>query len=120
MNNNWIRDFERKQFEEQMVNESRRQNDLLNLQIANQERQRKKEEEKSYKDKIDHLRLALAQASDSRQQEQIQILLDEAQADYESYLERKRKSEKINRIISIILLFIMLPLFFWMFREIFW
>lgn len=118
-NNNWIRDFERKQFEEQMVNESRRQNDLLNLQIANQERQRKKEEEKSYKDKIDHLRLALAQASGSRQQEQIQILLDEAKADYESYLERKRKSEKINRIISIILLFIMIPLFFWMFREIF-
>ncbi|WP_155997283.1 SH3 domain-containing protein [Streptococcus ruminantium] len=118
-NNNWIRDFERKQFEEQMANESRRQNDLLALQIANQERQRKKEEEKSYKDKIDCLRLALAQASDSHQQEQIQILLDEAQADYEGYLERKRKSERIGRVISIVLLLIMIPLLFLMFKEIF-
>lgn len=118
-NNNWIRDFERKQFEDKMTYESQRQNDLLALQIANQERYRKKEEEKSYKDKIDHLRLALAQASDNRQQEQIQILLNEAQSDYEEYLERKRKSERIGRIISIVLLLIMIPLLFLMFKELF-
>lgn len=118
-NNNWIRDFERKQFEDKMTYESQRQNDLLARQIANQERYRKEEEEKSYKDKIDHLRLALAQASDSRQQEQIQILLDEARADYEGYLERERKSERIGRIISIVLLLIMIPLLFLMFKELF-
>lgn len=104
-------------FKKDMAQEMQRQNDLLALQIANQERQRKKEEEKAYKDKIDHLRLALAQASDSRQQEQIQILLNEAQADYEEYLERKRKSERIGRIISIVLLLIMIPLLFLMFKE---
>ncbi|MFA9468174.1 hypothetical protein [Streptococcus sp. E24BD] len=92
----WMRDYERQQFEHKMTSEAERQNELLSLQMAREESYRKEQKEKSYQDRIYQLRLALAQASDSYQREQIQLLLDEATADYEAYLEQLRKERRLS------------------------
>lgn len=107
---NSMRDYERQQFENKMATEAERQNQLLASQIHEQRQARREQKEQAYKNRIYQLRLAYAQAADFNQREQIQMLLDEATADYESYLERLRKERRFSQIIGYLALLFMVPL----------